>query len=385
MYDVTVVGAGPTGTALSYFLTLRGFKVLTLERDPVPGLRTICGEYLPDPNSLQMDGDVGSAYFSFFKPFILHRMSRVVMEIGRRRFSADFTGYSVDRKLMIRERLRESMEGGADLRVGEAFISYVRRSEGFEIMTSKGRYESRYLVGADGFESRVARIFGIRWEMRCDDVALAFADEVNIRLDDPDEMRLIINERLAPGTYAWVIPRSPQRANVGVGVRLNMKEKFDPRSALQDLFRMLGVEGNPKVRGRYVPAGGMPRRVAQGNVFLVGDSAGMTIPSNGGGMHTGILAAYLLSRSLDDENPIESYLRKVERIIKPMVDIGLVHRRAADFLMRTGLLWRTVDLLPEAIVREVIEVEKGVYYPILKALSILYGLVVGRVGSYPAC
>ncbi len=389
MYDIAVVGAGPAGSSLTYFLTAKGFKVLTLERERIPALRTICGEYLPDPNSIAIRGDMASAYYSFFKPFIVHKVSRISLELGNRTFSSNFLGYSIDRKLMIRERLREAVDGGAELKTGEAFISATatKSREGFHVRTSRGTYTARYIVGADGFESRVSKISALYNETKCDDLALAFSDEIELNVDRPEEMRLIIDEAIAPGTYAWIIPRGTRKANVGVGVRLNRSREFNIEYSLRKFIRDLNARRDPKirVRGRFVPVGGTKKSIAGEGIFLIGDAAGMTIPSNGGGMHTSILASYLLAQSLDSSDPISFYIKRVRDVISPMVELGLTHRRAADFLIKTGLLWKIIGILPEEMVQEVIEVRKGKYYALLKSASILYGLVRGKVGSYPLC
>ncbi len=385
MYDVAVVGAGPTGAALSYFLSSSGLRVLVIEKDPRPGTRTICGEYLPDPGSLGLEGEIASAYMSFFKPFIVHTMERITMEIGDREFTTNYTGYSVDRREMVISRLEESVVEGSTLRTKEAFITARLSGDAYEVRTSKDRYVARYLVGADGFDSRVAKLINGSTAIKCDDLALAFSSEVRIEVEEPDVMKLVINESLAPGTYAWVIPRSEGVANVGIGVRLSMMNGFDPRRAFKEHLIRLGAAAiEPKLRGRYVPAGGMVGKLHEAGIFLAGDAAGMTIPSNGGGMHTGIIAAYLLAKSLADGSP-RSYISSVNRIIRPMVDTGLTHRRAADFLLKTGLLWKTVKFLPRSLIEEVIRMERGPYYPLLKLLSSLYGLVRGKVGNYPAC
>lgn len=385
MYDVIIVGAGPSGAALSYFLIKKGFKVLTLERDPKPATRVICGEYLPDPDSLGIPGDISKAYWDFFRPFILHQIKRISMEIEDRRFTTEYTGYSIDRTSMIRERLMESVENGLSFSTKEAFLAAKLGNDHIKVVTSKGEYKTKFLVGADGFGSRVARSLGFRNTIKCDDLALAFTNEVDLDLLDPEEMRLIINGELAPGTYAWVIPRSPSRANVGLGVRLSMKESFNPTISMKKLFKELKVKKEPVLRGRYVPVGGISPKIASHGVFLLGDAACMVIPSNGGGMHLGIIAACLLSTSLDGE-PERRYGGMVKKYIKPMIDLGLIHRKAADFLTRTGLLKRTIGLLPDNMVSEVIRVAKGKYYPLIKAVASMYDLLgMGRSDSYPRC
>lgn len=44
-FDVAVIGAGPAGSTLSALLSLRGFRVVLLERDSFPRDK-LCGEFL---------------------------------------------------------------------------------------------------------------------------------------------------------------------------------------------------------------------------------------------------------------------------------------------------------------------------------------------------
>ncbi|RDD53280.1 MAG: hypothetical protein BA066_05290, partial [Candidatus Korarchaeota archaeon NZ13-K] len=219
MYDVIVVGAGPAGAAATFFLSGRGYKVLTVERNPGPG--TICGEYVPDPGYLRVQEEIASNYFEFVRPFTVHRLSGIRVEVYGRSFRVDYVGYSIRRGELLRERLRQAEGEGARVLFRERFLSMKRKGEFYEVLTSGGEYAARYLVGADGFPSRISSMIG-GGTVDCDEVSIAFPLEVPLEIDDPSEMKLFFDEELAPGAYAWIIPRGSSRANVGLGIRMSM-------------------------------------------------------------------------------------------------------------------------------------------------------------------
>ncbi len=374
MYDVVVVGAGPSGASSAYFLSLAGYKVLLLERDPRVAHRVICGEYLPDKRSLGLPDWIGEPYMKAFRERVVHDLKRVSMVVAGRKFSAEYEGYSVDRRGMIRDLVVKAEEHGASVLTSAPVTGVKNVGGSLKVVTVKGTHEARYVVGADGYGSAVAKSFGIRFNGSKDDLAIAFPLEMSLPLENPEEMTLYISEEFSPGTYAWVIPRGDGRANVGVGVRLTYW-KGDATPYLRKFLSFLGVGAKTRVFGRYVPVSGRVVPVASKGVFLVGDSANMVIPVNGGGMHNGILASILLSRSLESDEPELSYTELVKEYIEPQVRLGLTYRRAADFLMKSGLLNKVIGVIPEKVVEDVIAVRRGPYYPMLWLASLLYPLV----------
>ncbi len=374
MYDVIVVGAGPSGASSAYFLSLAGYKVLLLERDPKVAHRVICGEYLPDKRSLGLPDWIGDLYLEAFKEHVVHDLKKVSMVVAGRKFSADYKGYSIDRGRMIVD-LADKAEGhGVRVLTSTPVKSVKVVGNTLRVITANGTYETSYVVGADGYGSVVAKSFGIKFNGSKDDLAIAFPLEVNLPLDDPEEMTLYISEEFSPGTYAWVIPRGDKRANVGVGVRLTYW-KGEVAPYLRKFLSFLGLKVKTRVVGRYVPVSGRVVSVAFKGVFLVGDSANMVIPVNGGGMHNGIIASILLSRALESDEPELSYAKLVREYIEPHIKLGLAYRRAADFLMKSRLLYKVMGVIPEKAIEDVIAVKKGLYYPMLRLASLLYPLV----------
>ena len=378
IYDVAIIGAGPAGSAASFFLSQRGYKVVVIERSR--RANATCGEYVPDPSSLGIEGEVASIYSESFKPFIVNELRGISFKIFDRPFRVDYLGYSIRRGEMIEDMLRRAQDLGANVKLGESFIT-LRRERIYKILTNKGEYFAKYIVGADGFLSRISRFLNVG-RIDSDDVSIAFAIETELKVEDPSEMKLIFDEGVAPGAYAWIIPRGDSRANVGLGIRCSMIT-MNPVDYMRKFLSILRIEARD-IRGRFIPVGGLVKRIAKDGIFLLGDAAGMVIPSNGGGIHNAIISAYLLSKSLESD-PEERYISYINKYIRRNVEDGLTYRRAADALLRLGILKKTVDLLPRSMVSEAITGRRGKYYPLLKMVSYLYPLSKGRAGIRSTC
>lgn len=165
---------------------------------------------------------------------------------------------------------------------------------------------TRYLVGADGANSRVARDLGLdlnrEWIVGIEDV---FA---NVPLDGAPRLHCFLDFKVAPGYLAW-IAHDGEDTHVGVGGYAAM---FEPVQALEkfqaslqgivDLSRGTQLER----RGGRIPVGGVLRNIANRNGLLVGDAAGAVSPLTAGGldpcMRLSTLAALVIPGYLENEN-----------------------------------------------------------------------------------
>ncbi|MDT5271907.1 MAG: hypothetical protein QOH49_4093 [Acidobacteriota bacterium] len=146
------------------------------------------------------------------------------------------------------------------------------------------RVAARFVVGADGARSRVARDLGLdenrEWIVGVEDVFRGVATE-----GEPC-FHCFLDPRLAPGYLAWVVCDG-EETHVGVG---GYAECFDPARALEefrvemsrtfDFTRARRVER----RGGRIPVGGVLKRIACRRGLLVGDSAGAVSPLTAGGL-----------------------------------------------------------------------------------------------------
>lgn len=166
--------------------------------------------------------------------------------------------------------------------------------------------KTRYLIGADGSSSRVAR--GLQLETNCEWI-VGVEDVLNdVPLEGPPRLHCFLDPELAPGYLAW-IAHDGEEAHVGVG---GYPALFDPVQALEkfraslsgivDLRQAKQVER----RGGRIPVGGVLRNIANRQGLLVGDAAGAVSPLTAGGldpcMRLSTLAAQVIPAYLESQN-----------------------------------------------------------------------------------
>ncbi|MDT0377926.1 NAD(P)/FAD-dependent oxidoreductase [Streptomyces sp. DSM 42041] len=146
---------------------------------------------------------------------------------------------------------------------------------------------ARFVVGADGARSRVARDLGLDRNRHL----LVGAEEVFALPGGgggPPTFHCVLDPSLAPGYLAWVVDDG-RHAHVGVagyadrfpdGLRGAVKRFRASAPGLSGVRRAEAVER----RGGPIPVGGVLRRISCAEGLLVGDAAGAVSPLTAGGL-----------------------------------------------------------------------------------------------------
>lgn len=193
-----------------------------------------------------------------------------------------------------------------------------RGFDGSTVFTSRGDVSTRVLVGADGPTSEVARVAGFPRHH------LLFSAMSATIPGDYDPVFRAYFGSVAPGGYAWVIPRKGD-ANVGLGVHPDLRREPLTRS----FQRFLAAQGLPSVDGTggLVPLSGPLDTTVKGNVLLVGDAAGHVLPTSGGGIYTammcGRLAGLAVAAHIVRGEPLGAYQAAWRRVLGRAFATGL--------------------------------------------------------------
>jgi len=329
--DVLVVGAGPAGSCTAREIAEAGFSVLAIDRRKEIGYPVQCGEFLPMQDELRRILPESEAYGDLFdmEPSLIERETESIDLFGPAGifYRMRFNGITLNRREFDKGLWRRAEKAGAGLMQGTDFIGLAGANRA---NTSAGDIEFKYLVGADGPQSRVRKSVGLP-----DLGQLSQAVSAQAMGTFENSVKMYFGT-IAPGGYAWIIPKKAG-ANVGLGIQ----RKFCD-APLSDLMRRFlsgfELEASETTYGQ-IPISGPIEKTSSGNCLVVGDAAGQVMATNGGGipiaMICGRIAGRTVARCLKGSAEISDYDREWKRQILSPLRNSARTKALADMFFKT--------------------------------------------------
>jgi digeranylgeranylglycerophospholipid reductase len=298
--DVLVIGGGPAGlvAAREAAAVDRGLDVLLLERDRAIGAPVRCGEGVGAKGVAEFLSPEGA-------PWVARRITRVIFwapDGTEVKVAEGDVGYVLDRTRFEPALAAEAGREGAELMVGVEAVGMRREGAGWRVTVrgprGDGSVLARVVIGADGVESMVGRWGGLDTRVPSRDMESCAQYLVSGIDVDPDAIYLHFGDRVAPGGYAWVFPKSIGVANVGLGI---IALKGGGRPARDWLNSYIETYFPTGVRTGYTVGGVIVhttvKRTVANALLLCGDAAHMINPLSGGGIVTAMKAGRLAGRT----------------------------------------------------------------------------------------
>jgi digeranylgeranylglycerophospholipid reductase len=298
-YDVIVVGAGTAGCLTATTIAKAGLETVLIDRKAREEIgRKVCGDA------------VGKHHFDHLglEPPKGNQLERV-ME-GVRIFSPDMetvfdvkgeglSGFLLNRHMFGQRLLKDAVDTGAELRDSmqamEPIIEngYVRGVKAKDLKTeTEVNLFGKVLVEASGFPAIIRKKLptemGIDTEVKNEDVEACYREirELKKPFEDPELCQIYLTEKICPGGYYWIFPKSGTKVNVGLGVAMtgnfpNPKDTLYKHVLSQPIFKdSTVVEGG----AWYVPTRRPLDNMVGNSIVIVGDAACQVNPIHGGGI-----------------------------------------------------------------------------------------------------
>lgn len=350
MFDVAVVGGGPTGCYAASLLGQRGLDVHVLEEHPVIGEPVNCSGVIGAeafatlglPNSLKL-GEISC----------LTLVSPSKLEVN---FSPQSPlAYIVDRAAFDRVIAEKTSTSGVTIHLGAAVVDLevmngcveldvkenVNSQENIEVRNLKfgnghRKIKAGMVILAGGPHYKLQRKLGMGEPRHFLRTAQAEVEVQGIK-----ETKVLMGSQIAPGSFGWIVPF---RRGCGDFARIGVSSKISALPYLKALFEELRLQGHLRsshspIKSWRIPISPLQRTFAE-RVLAVGDAAGQTKPTTGGGIFYGLLCAESIAQTAAvafekgdfSSNALRTYEKKWWKRLGKEIRIGTFFRRLAERL-----------------------------------------------------
>lgn len=299
MYDCVIVGAGPAGSTAAYHLSKAGHQVLLLDAAKLPRYKPCGGGVSPQV----------AQWFDFdFAPAISVKVRKVRYTFNmadpiEAELPAEKALWMVRRDEFDYFIVQQAQKQGATLWDGTKAQSIENRGDFWQVNTTQGPAQGRFLIAADGARGSMAKWLGFSQRR----YKLAAALEAEPRLEVPDEPVVHFDLGLMQQGYLWNFPKA-DGYSIGGGVfRSGAQRKQDLRTPVGDYAAAFGVDTSTVQHfGHPIFIWDGPQDLHTHRAVLAGEAACVVDPFTAEGIRpsifSGLKAADAIAQALKEEN-----------------------------------------------------------------------------------
>ena len=336
-YDVIVVGGGPAGTTAARRASLAGLSVLLIDKAKFPRYKP-CAGAIRGPVTETLDMDLTSVLqrkvsgFSIFAPSGF-RVDCIPEDRSH-------PGYTVMRQEFDHLLLRKAEESGT---VVKDNVLVVRASQDSQCVTveteDNATFTSKFLIGADGINSVVAKSLGFyeKWSTDSAMVSLEIEAEVGkekVReiCQDPtgyDADLFFLYFGAFPHGYTWCFPK---RSILSLGACCRQDKVVNLRDGYNQWYNCFKSEYDIEPQIVIDTSARFPVKVRdtimKGRTVLVGDAAGFVDAFTGEGIphaiDSGIIAGSVVGKAAKQDDPkvLKEYVKRCKKEIISVLNVS---------------------------------------------------------------
>ena len=277
-YDAVIVGAGPVGSTIAFYLTQNDLNVVMLEKKTRIGYPLQCAgilsKHIFEYNELPEEIILNTVNGAF-----LHSKNNI-LNVRKDENAA----YIIDRIAYDQFLLNRAIQNGVEL-INKKVVD-VDVEKGIAYFSDKQSITSRVIIGCDGYKSIVSKSMGNKQKnfnasqmlVEINDKNLNNFTKSNGKTDD--YVGVYLSEDTLPG-FIWVIPLQDNKYRVGLfSEDSHIKQGTIITNFLNENFEYEIIE---KYKG-FIPVFNKENHLVKNRAILIGDSASQIKPTSGGGL-----------------------------------------------------------------------------------------------------
>lgn len=277
-FDVVIVGAGPVGSTIAYYLCKDGLNVALIDKKTQIGHPLQCAgilsQHILDVNCLP-----GEVILNEVKGAFLHTKNHI-LNVKKDNTAA----YVIDRIAYDEFLLKRAIDNGAQL-TNQKVLS-VDSNDGITYLSNNQKIKSKIIVACDGYNSVISEgignvqnnFFASQMLVKIDDECMNSFRNSNENVDDYVDTYLLND--ILPG-FLWVIPLRNDHYRIGLFSNQGHKSQSELlEDFLDENFEYEIIE---KYKG-FIPIFNDKNMMVKDRLMLIGDAAAQVKLTSGGGL-----------------------------------------------------------------------------------------------------
>ncbi|MGB9927555.1 MAG: geranylgeranyl reductase family protein [Methanosarcina sp.] len=306
MYDLIIIGGGPSGASAGREAGKKGLSTLLLEKERFPRYKPCGGTLSPYALSC-LD-------FKLPETLIEKKISKVKLHFQERSVEAkrdETLAWLISRKTFDNFLLEKARETGIEIHTGEKVLDCVEKEDHVEVRTTDNTYLASFVLIAEG--SGGVLKYKVRPRDQRTEYSLALVSEIPESEDKIEERlsdTLNIYFGITQGGYGWFFPHA---GYYSLGISGTAKNLRNPKETFQAFLKENGFSEDYPVRSHIIPLGGITRKIIGSRLLLSGDAAGFADAFSGEGIAYAVRSGQLAAEAVADTVMYDRKLKNIKK------------------------------------------------------------------------